>query len=228
MDKKKEQIQVTEILETKSGTSKNTGKPYTIYGFKAMVGDKELKFKTMSKSISEVLAKDLKAEVEFEESEREYDGEVYKERNVSQMWVDGKPVRSEGGGKGWQPRQDSPETRKSIEQQTVANQIKDEIIDGKEPPPADLLAAYRAYQRDKMADYLKPAATGGKPKAEKDAATQIATTLPDFANPTEFVMYCQKQFGISATQILNELNVQKATEIKNYKASYQALQAVRG
>ena len=48
------------------------------------------------------------------------DGNPYWNRKISQIYIDGKPIAQSSSKQGWQPRQDNPEQRRSIERQVAA------------------------------------------------------------------------------------------------------------
>jgi len=84
----------------------------------------QLWYFTFSKRLFETIegSKDKEIDAEIVTSEREWDGNTYVDRKVTQIYIDGKPVGGGGGG-GYARYQDSPEKIASIEAQKRADII---------------------------------------------------------------------------------------------------------
>lgn len=89
--------------------------------------------KSLFPSIKAHVGKGMDCEVEI--SEHEYDGRMYQDYLILQVFVDGKAMRSKddkggggqgGGGRAWQP--DPPEKIASIEAQTIFNGITAALV----------------------------------------------------------------------------------------------------
>jgi len=204
----KKQVTITEVLESKSGTSQKTGKPWTVYSFKAKNGDgNSVTYKTLSTSIGELVKPNLKCEIEFEISERSHEGNTYIDRNVSQMWIDGKPVR-DTEKKGWQPRGADPENRASIEKQVIWKGYVEALIAEKHLPE-DIEHVILSWARQALGIPDKP--TGKtKQEAELDKAfneLKGAESVPPMPNPAAFWKVCKAEFGLMPNQVRSELNL---------------------
>ncbi len=117
-DAKKERLTLTvlEIKEPEEITGKD-GSKFKKVSLKAKGSDgKELSYACFKTSLfPHIKVGQLDADVET--TEKQSGDNVYTNRTVVQVYKDGQPVGGEKKG-GWQPRGDSPETRRSIERQT--------------------------------------------------------------------------------------------------------------
>lgn len=213
------------ILEIGKSREYKPGK--FIYSFKGRDGNNDVYFQTFSKTIADSLKPELEVEIEYEKSTRAVGENTYTDRIVNQMWIDGKPVREDK--KQFTSRGKSPEEILSIEQQVAVKLINEKILIDK--ADSEEIQAVKNYEKDKLKEYWPqkttkptPAQPQGQPAIPKE---ESKPSLPSFKTPGEFVAYCQKEFEISATELFNELNVHKATEIKDYQTAYEQIKAVR-
>ena len=122
-ESKRMKLEILEIKERQSVGDRGAIK----LTFKAKSDDEEHWYYTFRSSLFETIesgeGKTFEADVEVKETEQ-----WGTQRDVKQIYVEGQPV---GGKKQWQARQDSPETRASIERQ-VSVKIASEISDTSE------------------------------------------------------------------------------------------------
>jgi hypothetical protein len=138
---------ITEILAP--WTSEDGTK--SIYKFKAQIPDHEspVKFDTWHKTISEALIKDIECEIEFTEKMK---GD-FMNRNVSQAWIDGKPIAEDQPKKAWSKGEaETPEKRKSIEDQTRAQLITQLLVADK----IDILNLPKKPRKPSQRSQVKP------------------------------------------------------------------------
>lgn len=108
------------------GEEKPAGRTMKL-SFKATYEGNQGRYDTFVKNFFPIIkaaeGKDLDCEVEI--SEHEYEGDMYTDRLVNQIYIDGKPQREakQGGYGGKHYDEDTPEKRASIEAQTVWNGI---------------------------------------------------------------------------------------------------------
>ncbi len=156
-DPKKERLTltITSVSEPKEVGSKGAKK----LAFKAKTSDgKELNYFTFATRLFPFV-KEGEIEGDIETQEREYEGNVYIDRKLVEVYKDGQPIAGEK--KGWQPRGNDPETRRSIERQTslhIAAQMSEPGIS-----VTELL--------DKAEQIFEWTATGKR--LDKDASTPI-------------------------------------------------------
>ncbi len=108
-------LKVTEVSEPKEFGNKGSKK--LVFKAKNPEG-KELSYLTYRTTLFESIKVGAEIDAEVEIKTREYEGNTYTDRQVSQIFVDGQPLG--GQKKQWQGRTDNPEQRQSIEMQTAA------------------------------------------------------------------------------------------------------------
>ena len=102
-----------------------TREPPTIkYSCKVKSGDKEFLLQTFSKKFGDYFKPGETIDAEYSITSRENANDPehpWIDRKVSQIFVDGKPIEGEKGGRSWGGNIDSPEKRASIERQSCLN-----------------------------------------------------------------------------------------------------------
>jgi hypothetical protein len=226
----KKKVTITEVKEPRHFESKDRNgnpKQRTAYSFKAKGEDgKELLYQTFSDTIDKA-ARDQKpglpVEVEYEVKTREWDGNTITDRNVSQMWVDGKPVREDKPhtGTSWQRQDESPEKRHSIEKQAfmefgpgvAESKIPDDIKEGIWEWGREL---YGLKVKPKSAAIALVESKGGK---IKDEPIFEETYVPEIKKFSDFVFIMGKEFEWSQSDCKTALGSKVATE-KNFQELY--------
>lgn len=96
--------------------------------FKATTPDnKTLPYFTFTKNFFPLIVKDKEIDVDVDTTQKEYGGNTYTDRKVTQFYENGQPVGGQGGQRNFGNRYANPEERASIEAQ-VAAKIAGELI----------------------------------------------------------------------------------------------------
>jgi len=142
-DKQRSLIKITGVEAVKEGVSKSSGRAYSILGFSALLENKELMFKTLSKSLFEFIKPDAEYEAEYEVQESQQYGTS---RTVSMLYKDGKPVvESKPRERQWRGNEDSPEKRTSIERQSCLSHAVTFMMGKPDAQVADVLETAEAF-----------------------------------------------------------------------------------
>lgn len=223
-----------EILEV--GDRKEVGEKHIPkLEFKARYGSEELKFATFSKTLMEHIKVGAKFEADVEISEREYNGNHYIDRNVREIYLDGKPVHQ---ARTFPQRGYSPENIQSIEAQTAFKGAIELIVAGKADKELESLANQWAKQRLGFPVPIKEAA-GLKEKKTPSAAekeveeidfnqTKYKRDPSTIKNVSGLWKACSEDFGLSPKGVQEILGVKSYTEIADVQDAYRKVAAKNG
>ncbi len=196
------------------GSWKSVGKG-KVLGFD---GEDHISYETWSEQIAEhvKVGATLDAEVEFTVTESQ--GQTYHHNKVFQLYVDGKPVRTEQSKGNWRPQEDSPEKRKSIEDQKRSDLISQLSIADKITQENILVVKLCKWlellgETTQKVDKAQPTPAGQQAQASGNG----------FSNAGEFLSKCLVELKLSKTQVLKQLAVADITDIKDFKAAYEML-----
>ena len=163
-------LQVIEVSEPKEVGQKGARK----LAFKGKSPDgKELSYFTFRPTLFDAIKVGTEIDAEIEVKTRDVDGNIYTDRQISQIFVGGQAV---GGQKSqWQSRSESPEQRISIEAQVAIKTIAELRIANALTDNSPEYKAMLAWCRERLG--VVKIATGEKPKtkpadiaqADKDA-----------------------------------------------------------
>lgn len=125
---------------------------------------KELGYFTFRKTFFSAIKKDAVLDCEVETSQREVQGNIYTDRKINQIFVEGEPVKPQGG---YQRAGRSPQEIWSIEQQVAVKEVGDWLRAEKpsKPLPQELFDSYVAWLKTRLNTKV-PAVVETSPKKE--------------------------------------------------------------
>jgi hypothetical protein len=184
-------------------------------------GDDRVNYETWSKELAEYIKVGAEIDASVDFSEKVSGDKTYYHNTVTQIFVDGQPVRSKGRNFG----QDSPEKMASIENQKRADLICQLWIAGKIVDNDPLVVKAKAWL---SLLGITPAPVAA-PVVTKSMAKPSETIPGQFTNAGEFLTACSKPpLKLNKTQVLAAL---KQASIKapdslegvNFDDAYQVL-----
>ncbi len=242
-DEKQTQRMKIKILEVKERQPIGD-KGVVKLAFNATVdGKKAFQFFTFSPSLFEAIESSVGKEIEAEVIISEVDtknGSHFVDRKVTQVYIDGKPVKTGSGGKGYNQGY-SPEERASIEAQTGVKAVLG-LVPHYDNVPSDISTRIKKSIEKaldwcdlkvdaNMKPFVQSETPAPKPATKKAGAKAKTATdaIPtgEFKNPGEFLKACLDVYGLNRTKVLAELN---ATTLENIdlKAAWQTIKGPRG
>lgn len=185
--------------------------------FKAKDGDKTLTYFTFSKRLFPAIVEGKEIDATVEVSEREYDGNTYTDRKVTD--IEGVAKGGfQGGG-----RQEDPVARASIEAGVAVKAVTDLLCADKKVP-ADINKAYESWLRDKLKAQATTETPLDAPESSQDTSIDLDWLKASLVELqwTDVVAYLKERYKITGTSVttmtpkLNEM--QKAEFIQEVKS----------
>lgn len=186
------------------------------------MGEDNVKYEVWSKTLVAELKEGGEIDADIVYSVKETEQGVFYHNKITQIYVNGQPVRGKQGGKGYH----SPEERLSIESQVAVKAVVDlrvaGIIDDKNKLYKKAMKWCQS-RIDKTLTMPEPAPTP-QPKEEK-APTPRFEGIDNYGQLYEA---CQQRWGMSRQDVWDELNVKSQDEIIETPADcYKRIEAVR-
>jgi len=199
--------------------SDESGQHYLYFTFKTDL------FETIQKSV------DASIDCEIETSQREYDGNIYTDRKVTQIFVGGEPVAQKKSFGGYRGR--SPEEVASIETQCAMKMVCELTISGKINTESPLYGRLLHWLNIKTAGFdLTPAqpvpATSQptQPKAQAQPQQAEEKHLPTrrmFGTLQQFLTAASSELHLTTTKICFALKINNVSEIKDFEDAWMIL-----
>ncbi|MCK5236293.1 MAG: hypothetical protein KAR06_04830 [Deltaproteobacteria bacterium] len=178
-----DQAKRTKVQVISVGTPKEVGtQGAKVTQFKGIdqTTNEEVVFECWSAPLLEHIIPETVIDVDVIHSVNETSSGIYTHDKITQVYIDGKPVKSKGS---WQGRGgDSPETRASIEGQNAATNVCNLIIADKlamDTPLAKKVLTYLSNKLDAKVAPAQPTSTSAKPTVKKPPVKdEVTPTLP--------------------------------------------------
>ena len=170
---------------------------------------------TYRKTFFSAIKKDAVLDCEVETSQREVQGNIYTDRKINQIFVEGEPVKPQGG---YQRAGRSPQEIWSIEQQVAVKEVGDWLRAEKpsKPLPQELFDSYVAWLQTRLNTKV-PAVVETSPKKEPAAAKPSVMPVieqPTFDYQAEFtkLQKAMKEEGLDPSQVKLALGINSTKE----------------
>ena len=218
-----ERLTILEVNDIEKVGAKNIPK----LGFRAKgVDSNEYPYFTFRTSLFDYIKKDTTIEADVETKTREYQGNIYHDRKVTEIYVGGQPVGEKK--KAWGGSQESPAKQASIEGMFAVREVGD-MIRAKIPVEKQIEGRYW-YCLDTM---LHGFCNGEEAKKEpkQDTESTSKRVSPSSKDIMPFYTKCHEKLGLQPGELLRRLSEIRNTQVTkdtigDLDAAFEQLQKV--
>jgi len=232
MEDKRMKLEVLELKEIQKGQRKDGKGEWQKLSFKAKDGDGEHWFDSFSTRLfpNIVVGNTIEADVNI--SQREYDGNTYTDRKVTQIYVDGQPVGQKSGG-GWRGK--SPEELELSRKSYALSYAKDLCVADK-IKLMDITKQAQVFERwmaDDARTTVEPTSTAVKPTVPEKGTIAQKTATPaqeneqPMRNLGDLFRACKAFYNLTPTQVCKELGVSEKESIADIDDAWATIKAIK-